>query len=321
MTDRRCRFGLRARIEMVKRRQAGESLRQIARSMGCSPTTVKTMCDRFGSASEAERADWSCLLPRRPVPRSCPWALSDADERAILQAREKTNYGPLQLQYLTGRHRSTIYKVLARHGKSRQRRSERPASSRRYEWAEAGALLHIDAFELPKFDRPGHWAHGDRSERHRTRNAGKVKVIGVIDDHTRLVYCEIHSAENADTVSATLRRAAAWMREQGCGPAQAVMSDNALCYARSAAFKAALAELGARHILIPPRTPRWNGKIERFFRTLDTEWAHGRVWPSSTRRDRALSSFIRYYNRRRPHTAAGGRAPITRVQQVREQHT
>jgi len=254
------------------------------------------------------------------VPRSCPWALSDADERAILQAREKTNYGPLQLQYLTGRHRSTIYKVLARHGKSRQRRSERPASSRRYEWAEAGALLHIDAFELPKFDRPGHWAHGDRSERHRTRNAGKVKVIGVIDDHTRLVYCEIHSAENADTVSATLRRAAAWMREQGCGPAQAVMSDNALCYARSAAFKAALAELGARHILIPPRTPRWNGKIERFFRTLDTEWAHGRVWPSSTRRDRALSSFIRYYNRRRPHTAAGGRAPITRVQQVREQH-
>ena len=87
------------------------------------------------------------------------------------------------------------------------------------------------------------------------------------------------------------------------------MSDNALCYARSEAFHDALAELGARHILIPPRTPRWNGKIERFFRTLDTEWAHGRVWPSSTRRDRALSSFIRYYNRRRPHTAAGGRAP------------
>ena len=261
MTDRRCRFGLATRIEMVKRRQAGESLRQIARALACSPTTVKTMCDRFGSASEAERADFSCLLPRRPVPKSCPWALTAAQEQAILQAREKTNYGPMQLQYLTGRHRSTIHKVLARHGKSRQRRSQRKASTRRYEWAEAGALLHIDAFELPKFDRPGHWAHGDRSERHRTRGAGKVKVIGVIDDHTRLVYCEIHAAENAQTVSATLRRAAAWMRDQGCGPAQAVMSDNALCYARSDAFKAALAELGARHILIPPRTPRWNGKI------------------------------------------------------------
>ncbi|HVL94217.1 MAG TPA: integrase core domain-containing protein, partial [Solirubrobacteraceae bacterium] len=187
------------------------------------------------------------------------------------------------------------------------------ATTRRYEWTEAGALLHIDAFELPKFDRPGHWAHGDRSEAHRTRRAGKVKVIGVIDDHTRLVYCEIHTAENATTVSATLRRAAAWMLKQGCGPVQAVMSDNAKCYSTSHEFRDTLHQLGARHILIPPRTPRWNGKIERFFRTLDTEWAHGRAWPNSTTRDRALSSFIRFYNRQRPHSACGGRAPITRV--------
>ena len=115
------------------------------------------------------------------------------------------------------------------------------------------------------------------------------------------------------TVSATLRRAAAWFREQGCGPVQAVMSDNAKCYSTSHEFHDTLTELGARHILIPPRTPRWNGKVERFFRTLDTDWAHGRVWPNSRQRDRALSSFIRFYNRRRPHTAAGGRPPITRV--------
>ena len=131
----------------------------------------------------------------------------------------------MQLQWLTGRHRSTIWKVLHRHGVSRQRRTERPASTRRYESTEAGALLHIDAFELPRFERPGHWAHGDRSEQHRTRRAGKVKVIGVIDDHTSLVYAELHAAEHQHTVSATLRRAAVWMREQGCGPVQAVMSD------------------------------------------------------------------------------------------------
>jgi transposase InsO family protein len=255
------------------------------------------------------------------VPRSCPWALSAEAEQAILQAREKTNYGPMQLQFLTGRHRSTIWKVLHRHGVSRQRRSTRPATSRRYEWAEAGALLHIDAFELPKFDKPGHWAHGDRGERHRTRKAGKVKIIGVVDDHTRLAYCEIHSGETAKTVSATLRRAADWFTQQGCGPVEAVMSDNALCYTRSEEFQTILAKLGARHIRIPPRTPRWNGKVERFFGTLDREWAHGRVWPNSTIRDRALSSWLRYYNRRRPHSACGGRAPITRVHQVRGQNS
>jgi transposase InsO family protein len=239
--------------------------------------------------------------------------LSAEQEQAILDARTKTNWGPMQLAFLCGRHRSTIWKVLHRHGVSRQRRSEKPATTRRYEWTEAGALLHIDAMELPKFDRPGHWAHGDRSERHRTRKAGKVNVIGVVDDHTRLAYCEIHSVENATNVSATLRRAAVWFREQGCKPVHAVMSDNAKCYATSHEFRQTLTDLGARHILIPPRTPRWNGKVERFFRTLDTDWAHGRVWQNSRQRDRALSSFIRFYNRRRPHTAANGRAPITRV--------
>src|SRR5262249_41791586 len=89
-------------------------------------------------------------------------------------------------------------------------------SSRRYEWTQAGALLHTDAFPLPKFAQPGHWATGDRSAR--SVGAGKSVVIGVLDDHTRLVYCELHAAETAEAVSACLRRAAAWMREQGCGP-------------------------------------------------------------------------------------------------------
>jgi transposase InsO family protein len=321
MEDGRCKLGLQGRRELVRLIEGGATFRQAAACLGVAPATAHRWWHRWRVASQAERRSLSCLRTRSSRPLSCPWGLSVEQEQAILAARERTNYGPMQLQYLCGRHRSTIWKVLHRHGVSRQRRTERPTTTRRYEWAEAGALLHIDAFELPKFDKPGHWAHGDRSEQHRNRRAGKVKVIGVIDDHTRLVYCELHSAENAITVSATLRRAAVWMQDQGCGPVQAVMSDNAKCYATSHEFRRALAQLDARHILIPPRTPRWNGKIERFFGTLDREWAHSRVWPSSTIRDRALSSFLRYYNRRRPHSACKGQAPITRVQQVREQNS
>ena len=313
MEDRRCKLGLQGRLELVTLVERGVTLRQAAACLSVAPATAHRWWHRWKMASDAERASRACLGARSTRPRSCPWALSAEEEQVILRARERTNYGPMQLAFLTGRHRSTIWKVLHRHGVSRQRRSERPQTTRRYEWTEAGALLHIDAFELQKFDVPGHWAHGDRSDRHRTRRAGKSKVIGVIDDHTRLVYTEIHSAETAKAVSATLRRAAAWFLEQGCGPVQAVMSDNAKCYATSHEFRDTLKDLEARHILIPPRTPRWNGKIERFFGTLDREWAHGRIWPSSNQRDRALSSFIRYYNRQRPHSACGGRAPITRV--------
>jgi len=319
MEDRRCKLGLQGRRELVSLIEQGSTLRRAAARLSVAPATAHRWWHRWQAASEADRASLACLRTRSSRPRSCPWALTEEAEQAILTARAKTNYGPMQLQFLTGRHRSTIYKVLARHGVSRRRRTERPQTTRRYEWADAGALLHIDAFELPRFDRPGHWATGQRGEQHKTRNAGKVKIVGVIDDHTRLAYCEIHSAENALAVSATLRRAAAWMLEQGCGPVQAVMSDNARCYTGHK-FRDTLIELGARHIRIPPYTPRWNGKIERFFGTLDTEWAHSRTWPNSATRDRALSSFMRYYNRRRPHTAAGGRAPITRVQHLRGQH-
>lgn len=319
MEDRRCKLGLAGRLELVLLVEQGLSLRAAAAALNVAPATAHRWWHRWQAASAQERASRACLSTRRPVPRSCPWALSSEEEQAILNARAKTNWGPMRLQFLTGRHRSTIWKVLARHGCSQRRRSEPRQTSRRYEWTEAGALLHIDAFEVPKFDVPGHWATGQRAEQHKTRQAGKTVVVGVIDDHTRLAYCELHAAENAIAVSATLKRAAAWFVEQGCGPVQAVMSDNAKCYSTSLAFRDTLAQLGARQILIPPYTPRWNGKIERFFGTLDTEWAHARVWPNSRRRDRALASFMRFYNRRRPHSAANGQPPITRVHQDRRQ--
>jgi hypothetical protein len=75
----------------------------------------------------------------------------------------------------------------------------------------------------------GHWATGDRAG-HRSPGAGTVYVVSVIDDHSRLTYSEWHSAEDRWSTNATLRRAAAWMTEQGCGPIQAVMSDNHKAY-------------------------------------------------------------------------------------------
>jgi hypothetical protein len=93
MQDRRCRFGLAARIEMIRRREGGESFGAIAASLACSPATVKTQWDRWLAADAAARADFSCLFPRRPVPKSCPHRLDAAVEQRILDARAKTNWG------------------------------------------------------------------------------------------------------------------------------------------------------------------------------------------------------------------------------------
>jgi transposase InsO family protein len=258
------------------------------------------------------------LQARPPIPRSCPWALSSEAEQRILDARAKTNYGPARLAGLVGYRRSTVWKVLKRHGCSRRRRSPRQ-TYRRYEWAQPGALLHQDTKRLQRFEVPGHWATGDRTELARNRSAGYVYAHCVVDDHSRLAYVELHSSDSTQAATATLARAIAWMTEQGCGPLEAVMTDNAMVYRHGRAYQQLLARHHAKHILIPPYTPRWNGKVERFIQTLDTEWAHARVWPNSTTRDRGLASWLRYYNRRRPHTSLDDKPPISRVHQDRGQ--
>src|SRR4051794_8451874 len=179
MEDGRCKLGLAGRLELVLLIEQGSTLRAAAAALNVAPATAHRWWHRWRLASEQERSSRACLRTRRPVPRSCPWSLSAEAEQAILAARAKTNWGPMQLQFLTGRHRSTIWKVLARHGVSRRRRRQHPRTSRRYEWAEAGAVLHIDAFELPRFDRPGHWATGQRAEQHKTRKGLSDEVCGV----------------------------------------------------------------------------------------------------------------------------------------------
>ena len=311
------KLGPAGRKALVLEVMRGSTLKAAAAAFNVAPATAHRWWWR--SASHAERDSWRWAQDVSSRPRSSPRQLNADQERPILEARRRTNFGPARLAGLVRRARSTVWKVLWRNGVSRRRRSGARQSFRSYEWSQPGALLHIDGMRLAKFDRPGHWAHGHRSEQHRTRHAGEVHVIAVVDDHSRLAYAEIHAAENAAAVAATLRRAATWMRDQGCRPVEAVMSDNALCYTRSTAFRHALTELAARHITIPPYTPRWNGKVERFFQTLKREWAYAHSWPSSARRSRALASFIRYYNRRRPHSSLGDRLPISRVHNVRGQ--
>jgi transposase InsO family protein len=313
MEDGRCKLGLAGRLELVGLIESGATFIAAAHRWW----------HRWAQASEAERASRACLRARPPVPKSCPWRLSSEIEQRVLQARDRTNLGPARLAGIVGYRRSTIWKVLRRHGCSQRRRSPRPLFTRRYEWSEPGALLHMDAKQLPIFTEPGHWVDGDRFRQQR-RPTGSRRIEFahcVVDDHSRLAYVEIHAFDRGDIAAAVLTRALAWFADQGCGPVEAVMTDNAFAYRNSRSFKDVLERHTIKHILIPPRTPRWNGKVERFIRTLDEEWAHGRVWTSSTQRDRALSSFLRYYNRRRPHTSLGDRPPISRVHKQRGQNT
>jgi transposase InsO family protein len=311
------KLGPAGRLALVRLVGEGASLRTAARMVGVAVATAHRWWHRWLAATDADRRSGVWARDRSSRPRRSPRLLAAGEQQRICRARERTNLGPGRLAGLLGRSRSTIHKVLARHGLSRRRRAPRQ-TFRRYEWSEPGALLHMDVKRLARFERPGHWAMG-RAEQHKTRGAGWVYLHVVIDDHSRYLYVEQHPREDADTNARTLERALAHFAELGLAPPQAVMTDNALVYRRSQRFQAVLANAGARHITPPPYTPRWNGKAERVIRTLQDEWAYAHRWPTSHQRARALSSFVRYYNRRRPHSSLGDRPPISRVHNVRGQ--
>jgi transposase InsO family protein len=311
-------LGPAGRLALVEKLLEGESLRSVAAERSVSVATVHRWWHRWLEASEDARRSGAWAADRSSRPRCSPRRLDPAEEQRICDARRRTNLGPGRLAGILGRARSTIWKVLWRHGLSRRRRSERQ-TFKRYEWAQPGALLHMDVKRLARFDVPGHWAMS-RAERHKTRGAGWVYLHVVIDDHSRYLYVEQHDREDANTNADTLERAITHFAKLGLPAPQAVMTDNAMVYRHSRRFRELLARVGATHILTPPYTPRWNGKAERVIRTLQDEWAYAHRWENSQQRTKALRSFVRYYNRRRPHSSLGDRPPISRVHNLLGQH-
>jgi transposase InsO family protein len=314
------RLGLPQRHALCLAIEQGMTLKAAAAAFGVSPATAHRWWHRWRQADAPGRDSLACLRDRSSRPLRSPRRLSPVEEEPILCARRETNLGPGRLAGIVRRARSTVWKVLRRHGLSRRRGSERQ-SYRRYEWSRPGALLHMDVKRLPRFRRPGHAVTGVRDMTWAEGRAG----IGydylhvVVDDHSRLAYVELHQREDKHTNTRTLERALSFFSELGLSPPEAVMTDNALVYVRSRPFQRLLQAIGARHITPPPYTPRWNGKPERFIQTLQNEWAYAHSYPNSTERAKALSSFLRYYNRRRPHSSLGDRPPISRVHNVRGQ--
>ena len=135
-----------------------------------------------------------------------------------------------------------------------------------------------------------------------------------IDDHTRIAYCEILHSERKEECAAFLRRACAWYREQGF-VVERVLTDNAKAY-HSHFWRDTCAELQIERRYTRPYSPWTNRKAEALIKTLLREWAYRFAYPTSAHRSRALSGYLRWYNRRRPHGSLGARPPISRVSQV-----
>lgn len=232
-------------------------------------------------------------------------------QEVILDLRRTRMTGPLIARRLK-LPRSTVGRVLKTNGLGRLKYLEPPEPPHRYEKRHPGELVHLDVKKLGRFNSVGHRVTGVRN--HAGRGMGWEFVHVCIDDFSRLAYVEILPDEKGVTSAAFLRRAVAWLANQGIR-VRRVMTDNGSGYVAKD-FAVALAALRAKHIRTRPYTPRTNGKAERFIQTMLREWAYARPYAHSAYRRQALPAWLRRYNERRPHGGIGGVPPFTRLQEA-----
>lgn len=298
----------------------GWPLRRAAERFQVSVTTASRWAARYrlhGPAGMRDRSSRPVRSPRRTSRRM---------EKRIVRLRIRRGWGPARIGPKLGLAPSTVGKVLRRAGMPRLADVDlatRQALRRqvvRYEHPHPGDLVHVDIKKLGRIPDGGGWRVRGRQVRPNShRGSGYAFIHTAIDDHSRLAYSEILTDEQGPTAAAFWGRAHAWFAT--CGIAvQAVMTDNGSCY-RSRPFTELLANQNIRHRRTRPYRPQTNGKVERFNRTLLTEWAYVRPYASDSSRVAALPHWLHIYNHHRHHTALGGQPPAARVPNLSGQYS
>lgn len=319
MSHRNARLTVHGRLLLVKRvREEGWAVAHAAKAMGISRQCAHRWLRRY----DEHGADG--LRDRSSRPHRSPRATPPAVVERILACRREHRRGQDWIGAELGVPARTVSRVLRRQGAAylhhldpmtgQEIRSSK-ATAIRYERTRPGELVHIDVKKLGKIPDGGGWrAHGRAvGNRDRKTPIGYDYVHSMVDDHSRLAYSEIHEDEKATTCAGFVLRAAAYFAAMGVERIERVMTDNAFAYRHGRAFLDAVAEIGAVQKFIRPHCPWQNGKVERFNRTLQTEWAYRHVFTSNQQRRDALAPWLHTYNTERRHSALDGLPPISRL--------
>lgn len=320
MAHGNARLNVHGRRLIVRRvREEGWAVAHAAKAMGVSRQCAHRWLARFDAEGEAGLED------RSSRPHTSPNHTPSEVEERVVGVRRQLRQGPDRVAAVTGVPARTVSRILRRNGVPLLSECDpltgeviraSKATAVRYERDQPGDLVHIDVKKIGRIPDGGGWkAWGRRMGRPAAAKKARVGydyVHSAVDDHSRLAYSEIHGDETGETCAGFLLRAAAWFADHDVDIAE-VMTDNAWSYIHSTAFKDALAAIGAKHITIRPHCPWQNGKVERFNRTLQTEWAYRQVFTTNQQRCDALAAWLSHYNYERRHSALAGQPPASRL--------
>lgn len=241
--------------------------------------------------------DLAGLQPESRRPRRSPRRIAPPVERRILQLRGR-RMSAVRIGHELGVGHSTVQRVLEQHHVNQLPRPVCP-QPRRYEKQRPGELVHIDLKYLPAL-----------------RNARHDFEFAAIDDFSREAVVSIRTDATSLTAASFLEQVAAALPYR----IEAVLTDNAFAFTmrhalhadRLTRFQQVCAAHAIAHHVLRPYAPQSNGKVERFFRTVNDECLHVRPLFTFAARSRAVDEFVWYYNHERPHLSLGGMTPVDR---------
>jgi transposase InsO family protein len=320
----------RGRLLLARRVvEEGWPIARAAEHFHVSWPTAKRWASRYAAMGQDGMGD------RSSRPHRSPNCTGQVVVRKIVHLRWKHRLSPLAIASRLSMPASTVHAVLVRCRLNRLSHIDIRTGDpiRRYEHDHPGALIHVDVKKLGNIPDGGGWRFVGRAQGSKNRrttegltrsrsydpNLGHAFIHTVIDDHSRVAYAEIHDNEKTDTAVEVLRRAVSWFGTRGVS-VERVLSDNGACY-RSHTWRNTCAELQIQPKRTRPYRPQTNGKIERFHRTMASEWAFARHYTNERTRRSALPAWLHTYNHHRQHSAIGKVPPITRLTNLSGQYS
>jgi transposase InsO family protein len=286
-------YGVGERELLMRMHEQGKSLAALSRESGVARTLLSGWWKRYQKEGRAG------LEPRSRRPQRSPERLASALGPQILGLRDR-GWGPARIALALHIGHSSVHRILLQLGRNRLRPST-PRTFRRYEKSRPGELLHFDLKYL-----------------YRWPNSSREYAYAVVDDFSREAVARIRRKRTSSDAVTFLEEVLAVLPY----PVEAVMTDNDLIFTmrhayhsqRQTRFQQACRSLGIEHWLARPHHPQTNGKVERFFRTLDEECFLIHHPGCSALRMRDLEEFLWYYNYQRPHLSLQGLTPVQRCQ-------
>lgn len=255
-----------------------------------------------------QSGDEEDLLPRKRGPRWKTRRIVPEIEEKIIDLRHK---GMNRYEIVTvlrgdlGENTpspSGVYQVFRRHGVNRLRKRMRE-EKRKIIKHRAGELGHVDTHHLSK-----DLVVGDRKRRY---------LVSLVDSCTRIAWVEMVEDIRSLTVMFAVWRMMSILKVNYDIQFEEILTDNGPEFGTKESkkkslhpFERLLVEMGVKHRYTKPYRPQTNGKVERFWRTLNEDLIEGTTFESEEEFKKELEQYIYYYNTERPHQALGGNTPL-----------